>query len=227
MTPDPYNTPNGAVPLPPPTPEQLAPIPQAPQPVMPQPQPQMQQPQPLQQPVQPAQQQQAPQQQTPLLNAQQPANPNPPVQQMSQAQSIKELKKAVGNSHEILLSATTVFPFTLFPDIITLDREKLTISHRLFFRVAEVTSTRIEDILNVTADVGPFFGSIKITSRFFDDSEPHAVNYLWRHDALRLKRVIQGYIISRQKGIDCSSFGPKQLADMLDKLGQAAPGEDS
>jgi hypothetical protein len=243
MTPDPDTNPNGAVPLPPPTPEQQAALqnPQAqtavpsqpPQPTLPPQQtPVPQQPMQPQQAVQQSQAgqpiqstQQQPQEQ-PLPNLKTAGPPAPP-QQMNEKQSIDALKKAVGGAHEILLTATTVFPFTLFPDVITLDREKLTVSNRMFFRVAEVTSMRIEDILSITADVGPFFGSLKITTRFFDESEPHTVNYMWRHDALRFKRVVQGYIISRQKGIDCSPFSPKQLADMLDKLGQAAPDEES
>jgi hypothetical protein len=146
---------------------------------------------------------------------------------MTPEESRHELKKAVGKSREVLLEATTVFPFTLFPDTITLDREKLTVSHRFFFRIAEVTSIRIEDILNITADVGPFFGSVKITTRFFDEREPHRVNYMWRSDALRFKRVVQGYIVSKQKGIDSSSFSPRELTDMLDKLGQASPDNDA
>jgi hypothetical protein len=151
-------------------------------------------------------------------------SPDSPLRQMSKEQSVKALRRAVGSSHEVLMSATTVFPFTLIPDTITLDREKLTISNRFFFRIAEVSSIRIEDILNIIADVGPFFGSLKITTRFFDDSsEPHNVNYLWRSDALKLKRVVQGYIIARQKGIDCTAFKPNELVDMLDKLGQADP----
>lgn len=159
-----------------------------------------------------------------------PSNPppHPPTPQpMTPEQSVHELKKAVGNAHDVLLSATTVFPFTLFPDTLTLDREKLTISHRLFFRVAEVISIRIEDILNVTADVGPFFGSVKVSTRFFDARKPYEVNYLWRQDALRIKRVTQGYIIAMQKGIDCSPLKSKELADMLDKLGQGAPHDES
>jgi hypothetical protein len=218
MTPNPYANPNGAIPLPRPAPPQPA---------------RRQVAQPLEQqqpPAQDPQRQAVPSAQPgaqPLAAANNTAAVPPAVPRLTHDQSIRELKKAVDGAHEILLSATTVFPFTLFPDIITLDREKLTISHRFFFRIAEVTSIRIEDILNIVADVGPFFGSLKISTRFFAESEPHTVNYLWRHDALRFKRVVQGYIISRQKGIDCSSFSPRQLTDMLDKLGQAAPGEDS
>jgi hypothetical protein len=83
-------------------------------------------------------------------------------------------------------------------------------------------SIRIEDILNVTVDVGPFFGSLVISTRFFDNDnrKPYKVNYLTRSDALRLKRIIQGYIIATQQQIDCSSIGTKELATMLDQLGQ-------
>lgn len=163
---------------------------------------------------------------TPPVSLQQPQQqPRPHPQKLTQSESIRELKKTLSNVQEVLLTATTVFPFTLVPDTVTLDREKLTISHRIFFRVAEVMSIRIEDILNVTADVGPFFGSIKVSTRFFDVRKPYSVDYLWRWDALRFKRVVQGYIIALQKGIDCSPLSSPQLADLLDELGQGAPHE--
>lgn len=133
--------------------------------------------------------------------------------------SAMELTQTINRSHEILIQATTVFPFTLFPDTVTLDRAKLTIAHREFFWVAEVMSIRIEDILNVTADVGPFFGSLKIFTRFFATDRPYTVSFLRRSDALRIKRILQGYIIALQKNIDCSSMPTKELAGMLDELG--------
>ncbi len=144
----------------------------------------------------------------------------------SQYRTAQKLTKAVGEAHQVLVSENTVFPFTLFPDTITVDREKVTIAHRIFFGVAEVISIRIEDILNVTADVGPFFGSLRITTRFFDTSKPYNVNFLWRGDALRIKRVLQGYVIATQKKIDCSVFSPAPLVEMLDKLGQGVPNEN-
>jgi hypothetical protein len=140
--------------------------------------------------------------------------------------TVRRLKEAIGNSQEVLLTATTVFPFTLFPDTVTVDREKISIAHRFFFRVAEVVSMRIEDILNVTADVGPLFGSISVLTRFFDPDKPYTVNYLWREDALRLKRILQGYVIAVQKGIDLSSFSAEELATLLDEFGQGSPSRD-
>lgn len=131
----------------------------------------------------------------------------------------EELVNAMNRSHEILFSASTIFPLTLFPDTVTVDREKLTLTKRMFFRVAESMSIRIEDILNVTADVGPFFGSFKISTRFFDPEKPYAVNYLSRDDVIRLKQIVQGYIIAIQERIDCSSYSARDLAKILTQLG--------
>ncbi|HEX7963902.1 MAG TPA: hypothetical protein VF466_04925 [Candidatus Saccharimonadales bacterium] len=145
-------------------------------------------------------------------------------QTQKRRKAVKQLRNAIGTAHEVLVTATTVFPFTLFPDTITIDRAKLSVAHRTFFQVAEVISIRIEDILNVTADVGPFFGSVKISTRFFDKQEPpYAIHYLWRHDALKIKRIMQGYVIASQQKIDTSSLGTEELGDMLDELGRSSP----
>ncbi len=132
----------------------------------------------------------------------------------------QELRQAIHGSHEVLATANTVFPFTLVPHTVTVDREKLTITHRTFISVAEVMSLRVEDILNVTVNVGPLFGSLHILSRVMNNEKPYIVKYLWREDALRLKRVLQGYVIAIQKEIDCSPLKTEELAAMLDKLGK-------
>ena len=132
----------------------------------------------------------------------------------------QELENAIKGSHQVLVSATTVFPLTIFPDTLIVDRAKLTITRRSFFDVAEVMSIRIEDVLNVTAQVGPLFGSVKITSRIFNIEKPYRVNYFWREDALKIKRITQGYIIALQKEIDCSALSTRELAAMLDELGK-------
>ncbi len=150
-----------------------------------------------------------------------PQTLNPPTP-LTKQQATEELSKVVNESNDLLTKATTVFPLTLFPDTVSLDRTKLTITHRDFFKVGEVVSFRIEDILHITADVGPFFGSIQIVSRFFDQKKPYRVTFLKRDDALRLKRITQGYIIALQRQIDCSSLTNAELASLLNQLGRGA-----
>ncbi|MES2971785.1 MAG: hypothetical protein V4702_05685 [Patescibacteria group bacterium] len=151
-----------------------------------------------------------------------PKNPNP-----QKIQTAEKLVEALGSSNDVLFRATTVFPLTLFRDTVTIDRAKISITHRDFFSVGEVLGMNIEDVLNVTATVGPFFGSIHITTRFYDHDkkEPYALDHLWRADALKIKRIMQGYIAATQKKVDCSALSTQELAKMLDELGKVGQAE--
>jgi len=151
-----------------------------------------------------------------------PQTSPPPIQEEHRAatpeESKQELRDAIQGSSEIVATATTVL--TLFPDTMTIDRAKLTVTKRSFFSTAEVMSIRIEDVLNATATVGPIFGTIKIVSRVLNVEKPYTVGRFWRGDALRLKRILQGYVIALQQGIDCHTLPTDELAAMLDKLGE-------
>lgn len=149
-----------------------------------------------------------------------PSEPLTPqqVQPLSPDEARQQLTDAISGSNEVLARATTVL--SIFPDTLAVDRAKLTVTKRSFWRSGEVVSSRIEDLLSVTATVGPIFGNIKITSRIMSPDKPYEIRHFWRDDALRLKRVIHGYIIALQRGIDCSSLPTNELAVMLDKLGE-------
>ena len=149
----------------------------------------------------------------------------PPRIQRISGRNARKVSEAVGHSQDMLFQASTVFPFTLFPDTVTVDREKVTVVNRTFFRIAEIVSIRIPDVLNVTASVGPFFGAVRIQTRYFE-SDIHYIKFLRRHDALRLKRLLQGYVIASQKEIDCDSFSTDELSTLLDEIGQGHPNKD-
>jgi hypothetical protein len=130
-----------------------------------------------------------------------------------------DLKKIVAQSHEILMSANTVFPFTLFPDTVTVDRTKITITRRDFFWSSDVMSIRIEDVLNVAANTGPLFGSLTIASRVMSTVDHFRINLFWRSDAIRLKHMIQGYVIAQHNRIDTAHLDSEELIDTLIELG--------
>jgi len=131
----------------------------------------------------------------------------------------KDLKKIVTQSHEILMSANTVFPITLFPDTVTVDRTKVTITKRDFFWSADVMSIRIEDVLNVSASVGPLFGSLTVASRVMSTIDHFQINHFWRSDAIRLKHIIQGYVIAQHNNIDTAHLKKEELIETLLELG--------
>lgn len=132
-----------------------------------------------------------------------------------------ELIDIAEDSQEELVSATTVFPFTLFPHTITLDRQKLSIIHRNFFRVANIISVKITDVLNVESHVGPVFGTVRIHSRYFGNNA-HEIRYLKRDDAIKIHKILQGYMIANEKEIDCSQVPKEDLIVLLNELGHPA-----
>lgn len=138
------------------------------------------------------------------------------------ADSLKKLHKIVAKSNEVLATATAVFPFDLFPDRITLDRTKVTITKRSFFWSAEVISIRVEDILNISSGVGPFFGSVTISSRVMNSVDHFKIDYFWRKDAIRLKHVIQGYVIAQHNNIKVSHLPKREMIATLSELGHDA-----
>lgn len=124
-------------------------------------------------------------------------------------------------SRQNLISATTVFPFVMFPDTISIDRQKLTITHRAFFRTSSTISVQIDDVQIAKVDVGPFFGSVHLASKFFVDNI-QSINFLKRSDALAIQRLLQGYMIAHHRQIDCASIDNAQLVVLLNELGQDA-----
>lgn len=129
------------------------------------------------------------------------------------------LEELAEKSHEVLYEAETVFPFTLFPDTISLDREKLTIANRFFWRTANITSVPIGEIMSAEAIVGPFFGSLHLTFRFFANNE-RSINFLTHKDAIEMQRLIHGFIIAHRREIDTTHMDLEELKELLCDLGQ-------
>lgn len=130
---------------------------------------------------------------------------------------LDKLKEMVTQSHEILASAQTAL--SPFPDGVVVDRTKITITRRNLFWSTNNISIRIEDILNVSTGTGPLFGSLNIASRIMNSTDHFQVNFFWKKDAIHLKRVIQGYMITLHNHIDTSHLSREELIDTLVELG--------
>ncbi len=134
----------------------------------------------------------------------------------------KEIQKYVEESKVVLFEASTVFPLTLFKSTVIVDKTKVTIIQRTFFFTANVISLRIEDILSVTNSVGPFFGGIRVTTRVISSVDHFDINNFWRKDAIKLKHIIQGYIIAMHKDKNVGQLPKNKLLPILENLGHDA-----
>jgi hypothetical protein len=131
----------------------------------------------------------------------------------------KKLKEIVKESHTTLAKAKAVFPFNFFPDLITIDQHKLSIVYRQFFGIKQTVSVPIENIKNIQADLGPFFGSITVTSDHFINNT-QTVNYLTRYDAERIQKLVQGIMVAVKEGVDISKVENHELGELLTDLGR-------
>jgi hypothetical protein len=130
------------------------------------------------------------------------------------------LRKIVKKSHQLLARyQTVILPMNLFPDSVTVDRTKVTITKRAFFWTSSVISIRIEDVLNVACSTGPIFGSLIISSRVMNSTDHYEIDYFWRKDALYLKQLIQGYVIAQHNQIATSNLNRDDLVKTLLDLG--------
>lgn len=137
------------------------------------------------------------------------------------SEKIDHLKHVVKQSREILAESNNVIlPVNLFTDTVIVDRTRITIVKRTFFWSSNVISVGIDDILNVSTKVGPFFGSLNISSRVMNSTDHFEVNYFWRDDAIYLKHIIQGYVIAQQNNIATDELTREQLIETLVELGR-------
>ncbi|MBP9667568.1 hypothetical protein KBD87_02075 [Candidatus Saccharibacteria bacterium] len=141
-----------------------------------------------------------------------------PVRTVSARGSVHDIAE---RSHQILAAAQTVIlPVNLFPDSIVVDRTKVTITKRAFFWSAQVITVRIEDVLNITTNTGPLFGSLTVSSRVMNSTDHYEINYLWRKDAIYLKEIIQGYVICQHNKIETAHLSRQELVDTLLEIGK-------
>lgn len=142
---------------------------------------------------------------------------SPPANTLDSSDSLSGILK---KSHQVLAAARTVIlPTNLFPDSVIVDRTKVTIIKQTFFWSSSAISIRIEDVLNITCSIGPFFGSLTLSNRIMNSTDHYEINYFWRKDAVYLKQIIQGYMIAQHNHIQVASLDKDELIKTLLELG--------
>ena len=123
----------------------------------------------------------------------------------------EEVKKLAKDTNRTVAKASSVFPFQLFPDTVTVDQNKIDIIHKQFFWSKQVFTIFLEDLTNVAVSTGPFFATLKFEVRGFEEN-PEPVTFLWNDDAINLHRNIVGLAATRRKEIDISAV-PKTIIE--------------
>lgn len=142
----------------------------------------------------------------------------------TQEDAVTKLEGVVEKSQNVLIKSSAVFPFDFFPDSITIDRQKLTVVHRNFFNVKQTVCVQHSDIKNIQADIGPFFGSLTVTSEHFINNI-QTIKFLPKKEVLSIQQLIQGFIIAHNEGVDMADINDEKLVSLLNQLGRGEAGE--
>jgi hypothetical protein len=136
----------------------------------------------------------------------------------------KKLDSIMDLANFVLYKAKTVFPFDLAPDEVVVDTYKVSIIYNYFPTSSRVHSVMISDITDVFVDSGLFFAKLMIVDRGFVE-DVVSVEHLKKLEAEKLRKLIQGLVVSHQQGIDVAKLKeeiPEQeIIDKIESLGNA------
>lgn len=136
-------------------------------------------------------------------------------------ETLQALNRAIWDSNEILATADTIS--ALHKSTLTLNRAKLFAEKRSALGAIDDMSVRIEDVLNVDAALGPTSGTIKIATRFTAPGTPYSIGPFYRKDTIKLKRIVQGYVIVLDRKINVNMIPTDQLIEYLYQIGEDDP----
>lgn len=76
-----------------------------------------------------------------------------------------------------------------------------------------------DDLVNSHVNVGPFFGSLSIFSKYFTDGEEQ-VHWFSRRNAEKIHAILQGLLIAKKEGVDLKSLSKEELIPKLYQIGK-------
>jgi hypothetical protein len=114
----------------------------------------------------------------------------------------------------VLFQCHGVFPFDFFPNILSIDYNKVDIVYRDFYRNERIISIPIENVNYIIVESGAMFATLKIEVKGMAQ-DPEPLDHLWRKDAVIAQKLIFGLMAADKFKIDLSDL-PKE--DILDKL---------
>jgi hypothetical protein len=130
------------------------------------------------------------------------------------------LSQIVQRSKAVLVHISAVFPFDLFPDHLVVDENKVNVIHRDFFEIEHLHSILIEDVTNVTLDIGFVFATLHIT----DSNNPrfpveYSLRFLRKEDARIARNVIQGLMSAKREGVELPTDNKSSTAEGIFDVG--------
>lgn len=131
-----------------------------------------------------------------------------------------QMSKLMDLNKNKILEIKNVFPFDLFQDRVIVSAHKVDLVYGVFFYSDYVVSMLIKDMKNAKVSTGIFFGTLTFELHGYETNPP-PVKFLWREDAIKARRVIEGLIACCQNGIDITELDPNNIQEKIEEIGRA------
>jgi hypothetical protein len=136
------------------------------------------------------------------------------------AAGMVDLPQLTEDANEVLFSLSNIFPFDLFPDRIIIRKNHVDIVKGIFFWSGATERLQIIDIREIGVHYNPVFATIVIHAIGPPEIRLE-IRFLWRHQALRAKRIILGLLECQQQQVDLSGYGKRDLIAHVEEIGRA------
>lgn len=128
-------------------------------------------------------------------------------------QTVSDLIK---KSNRCIISISSLFPWTLFPNTIEVEESRVTFIFRQLW-ASQSHSVNIKDISNVIIQSSPFFATLQIVSRTFVENDI-TIGHLETKKAHRVQMIIEGLRTFAEHNIDTSNYEVNELIAKIEEF---------
>ena len=147
-----------------------------------------------------------------------PNTPTPPPATVQE--TLTKLEQVKNTENQTLYQTKTVFPFKFFPVEIIVTENSVDIVSSYFFFSSQTFPMLLKDIKNVLASTDIFFSSLTFELTGYE-ANPPKIRFLPPNGAIKIKRIITGLLVCRQKNIDLTPVNTRSILDKIIEIGSA------
>lgn len=134
----------------------------------------------------------------------------------SPSKSSDKLDELATRSSYVIFEAKTRKLFDLFPNVITICPNRITISYSVLFRKYEYPLP-IENVTGARIARGFLYSTLLIETFGYEKPEP--LRNMKTHDARLARRYILGLVECKKNNVDLSNHNLSELREKLNKIG--------
>ena len=125
----------------------------------------------------------------------------------------QQMNDLVKKSNRCIITVSSLFPWDLFPNTITVEESRVTFTFRQFLS-SQSHSVEIKDISNIFIESSLFFATLQVVSRTYVKNDIK-IGHLSRKKAQKVQQVIEGLRTLIENNINTSNY---EIDELLAKI---------